>query len=242
MKGLLAALGFLTILPVPARRPWPGLGPALPYFPLVGLLVGVALLAADLSLGSLLGNHGRAAALVAVWAALTGGLHLEGVADAADGLLASRSAPERLEIMRDPAAGAFGVIAVGLVLLLKFGLLLDLPGASASLAAVPLAARYAVLPPMALFPYARPEGLGQGLAGPARRAALLNGLPTVGAVYLLAGPAGLAGLSLALAGGLMLAGFARRRVGGLTGDVCGAIIEAAEVSTLFGYAVWGRVR
>lgn len=242
MKGLLAALGFLTVLPVPTRRPWPGLGPALPYFPLVGLMIGLVLLAADLSLGSFLGNYGRAAVLVAVWAALTGGLHLEGVADAADGLLTSRPATERLEIMRDPATGAFGVIAVGLVLLLKFGLLLDLPGAGTSLAAVPLAARYAVLLPIALFPYARPEGLGQGLAGPARRAALLTGLPTIGAVWLVAGPAGLAGLSLALAGGLMLAGFARRRVGGLTGDVYGAIIEAAEVSALFSHAVWGRLR
>ncbi len=244
MRGLLTAIGFLTVLPVPGRKPWAGLADALFYFPPVGLLIGLVLLAADLILSGPIGPYGRAALIVAVWAALTGGLHLEGLADAADGVLASRPVHERLEIMRDPATGAFGVIAVGLVLLLKFGLLVDLAvtGLGPGLAAVPLAARYAVLVPMGVFPYARPEGLGRGLTGPARRAALLTAAPTLGAAYLLAGPAGPVGQAVALIGGLGLGLFAGRRLGGLTGDVYGAIIEMAEVCALLGYAAWERVR
>ncbi len=244
MNGLLAALGFLTVLPVPGRRPWPGLAPALPYFPVVGLLIGLLLLGADLLLAAILGPYGRAALTVALWAALTGALHLEGLADAADGLLAGRPPQGRLEIMRDPAIGAFGAVAVGLALLLKFGLLADLAAAGSRpvVVAAPLTARYAVLVPMGLFPYARPEGLGYGLAKPARRAALLTAVPVLAAAYLVAGPGGLAGLGLALAGSLGLGAFSRRRVGGLTGDVYGATIEMAEVCALVGYAIWGRLR
>ncbi len=240
MKGLLTALSFLTVLPVGPRGPWPGLGPTLRYFPLVGLAIGLLLLVADLILARLLGTYGRAAFLVALWAALTGGLHLEGLADAADGLLGSRPARERLEIMRDPAVGAFGAAAVGLVLLLKFGLLADLAGQAhrPALVVTPMAARYGVLGPMGLFPYARSEGLGYGLRKPAARAFAGTALPVLAAGYLLAGPAALAATGLAVGGGLGLGLFARRRLGGLTGDVYGAIIELGEVFALAGFVAW----
>lgn len=244
MKGLRLALSFLTVLPVGPRGPWPGLGPALPYFPLVGLLIGLTLLGVDLAIAGLLGPYGRAALIVALWAALTGGLHLEGLADAADGLLASRPPQERLEIMRDPAVGAFGAAAVGLVLLLKFGLLADLSGQAPrpALAVAPLAARHGVLGPMGLLPYARPEGLGQGSKGAAARAFALTALPVSAVGYLVAGPAALAAAGLALGAGLGLGLFARRRLGGLTGDVYGAIIEIGEVFALAGFAAWEGLR
>lgn len=244
MNGLRIALSFLTVLPVGPRGPWPGLGPALPYFPLVGLIIGLTLMGADLAIAGLLGPYGRAAVTVALWAALTGGLHLEGLADAADGLLASRPAQERLEIMRAPAVGAFGTAAVGLVLLLKFGLLTDLSGQTSrpALAVAPLAARHGVLAPMGLFPYARPEGLGQGLKRRAVRAFAAAALPVLAVGYLLAGPAALAATGLALGAGLGLGLFARRRLGGLTGDVYGAIIELGEVFVLAGFAAWEGLR
>jgi len=243
LKGLLAALSFLTILPLGPKGPWPGLGPALPHFPLAGLAIGLFLLLADLGLSGLLGTYGRAAFLVALWAALTGGLHLEGLADAADGLLGSRPARERLEIMRDPAVGAFGAAAVGLGLLLKFGLLADLPGQPPrpALVVTPMAARYGVLGPISLFPYARPQGLGYGLRKPAARAFGLVTLPVLAAGYLLAGPPALMATALALGAGLGLGLFARRRLGGLTGDVYGAIIELGEVFALAGFVAWEAI-
>ena len=114
------ALGFLTTLPVRATPYAPdGLGKAAAWFPLVGLLLGLLLAALHAAALWLFGPLPAAVLLVAVWAGLTGGLHLDGLADCCDGLLAPVNRERRLEIMRDPRVGSFGVIGLVLALLAK---------------------------------------------------------------------------------------------------------------------------
>ena len=134
MKSLLVALGFLTAVPVRTRAPAPGdLGRSGRGFPLVGLALGVVLVAAQDALVELFPPLLTAILVVALWAALTGGLHLDGLADCADGLLATATRERRLEILRDPRVGAFGVVGLTLFLLLKVhavGALLGVDGES----------------------------------------------------------------------------------------------------------------
>ena len=149
MKPLLAAIGFLSVAPVPSR--WRGgkaeLGRSLPYFPVVGLLFGVAagLLARVLEYA--LPPAPAAVLLVIVLALLTGGLHVDGLADTADGFFSSRPKERILEIMRDSRTGAMGAAAVVCVLLLKCSALAALSPAGCVRAAflMPLAGR--CLPP-----------------------------------------------------------------------------------------------
>src|SRR5512135_3302494 len=109
MKGLRVALSFLTSIPLPAPEPQPGdLGRAGIWFPFVGWLLGAILLAAQLLFTLLFAPLLSAALLVRLWAWLTGGLHLDGLADCCDGLFASVPTERRLELMRDPRVGTFG--------------------------------------------------------------------------------------------------------------------------------------
>jgi adenosylcobinamide-GDP ribazoletransferase len=246
-RGLLAALGLFTVLPVPARRPGPGV---LLWLPVVGLLLaGLAFLPAlAVWRGGGLGSPFLAAVLVVVgFALLTGGLHLDGAADLADGLGSRRPADQALAIMRRPDVGAFGIVAVVCTLLLQVGALSAVLGASSrpvGLFAVALAAvtaRVAVLQAAGL-PVSAGSWLGVLVAG---------GVPApwrwaAGAVVLLGagvGPVLLGGngadavwsVGAALAGLLaatVLARHAVRRLGGVSGDVFGALIEGATTVTL----------
>ena len=179
MKPLVAALRFLTVLPLPAR--WPttaeDLGRSLPFFPLVGALIGAA--AAGLSLGAAWAlPPWPAAVVVAAGGVLfSGGLHLDGLSDSADGLLSSRPRERALEIMRDGRAGPMGVFAVVCVMALKISALAYLvplkDGSTLWRAAflMPVAGRAAILVSMSLLPYARPAGgLGSAFYAGARRA------------------------------------------------------------------------
>jgi adenosylcobinamide-GDP ribazoletransferase len=206
-----------------------------------------------LLLGALFSPVLAAALLVALWAALTGGLHLDGLADCFDGLLAAVPPERRLEILRDPRLGAFGGIGLALHLLLKtlavaslpafslslplpFALGLLLPASLAPLLLAPALARWLILP-VALQPMARPGGLGAEFAlGLSRRALLISALIPLG-VALLSGPRGLLAAALAalVAAGLVL--LALRRLGGLTGDVLGLVVELAELVVLLTFAM-----
>src|SRR5688572_27216434 len=106
VRDFLCAVGFLTIVPVPAGSPG-GLGRSAVWFPAVGLLLGLMLAAVDAALVRLFPPFLAAAILVALWALLTGGLHLDGLIDSCDALLASAPRERRLEILRDPHRGAF---------------------------------------------------------------------------------------------------------------------------------------
>ena len=243
MLAFWIALQFLSSLPVRlSGMPEPRqLGRSLLFYPLVGLLFGgllwgLAGLTADAPL--LL----RSALLLTVWVLLSGGLHLDGLADSADAWLGGFGDRERtLLIMKDPRSGPIAVVTLVLVLLLKFCALLALleQQQSVALLFVPLMGRAALLGLFLTTPYVRAGGLGQALA---------EYLPRVAGCWVLAASALfcclLAGwngvFALALAAGVFggLRGLMMRRLGGTTGDTAGALLELLEMAVLVGLALF----
>lgn len=234
--GPLLAVQFLTIVPVLGRRSPRAreFGPAEAFFPLAGLLLGAVLLGADLLLGGIASPMVRDVLLVALLAALTGGLHLDGLIDTFDGLFARGDREHRLEVMRDPRAGAFGVIAVVLLLALKLAALGSLPPTVRPYALLlgPCFGRWAIVVATAAFAYARLEGSGRAFKDGVRPAhVVIAGCITVLAASLGGGWLG-AGLVILLTGLVLLVGsWASRRLGGLTGDTYGAACELTEAAT-----------
>jgi adenosylcobinamide-GDP ribazoletransferase len=237
-RALIVALLFLTRLPMPtlsAITP-PDQGRAAACFPLVGLILGTLLVLAALLLAPLLPATVVAALLVLLWALLSGGLHLDGLADSADGWLAGGDRARTLEIMRDPRCGSAGVIAVCSLLLLKFACLGALLGQQQwlPLLLAPVLGRSATLLVILAIPYARPGGIATEMIAHAPRRTLPAALAASALMALLVlGPGG----ALLLATALLLLGWRLRRLmlarlGGATGDTAGACCEIAEVTSL----------
>ncbi|WP_339473806.1 adenosylcobinamide-GDP ribazoletransferase [Pseudomonas sp. RL_5y_Pfl2_69] len=236
------ALQFLSSLPIrlPGMPQPQELGRSLLFYPLVGLLFGGLLWGLSVLLaGAPLMLH--AALLLTVWVLLSGGLHLDGLADSADAWLGGFGDRERtLTIMKDPRSGPIAVVTLVLVLLLKFCALLALieQQNSAVLLVAPLIGRSALLAVFLTTPYVRAGGLGQALADhlPRRAGWWVLGLSALGCVVL-AGYAGLWALVLATVGFVWLRRVVMRRLGGITGDTAGALLELLEVLVLVGLAL-----
>ncbi|NTV14687.1 MAG: adenosylcobinamide-GDP ribazoletransferase [Desulfobulbaceae bacterium] len=234
MNPFLAALRFLTILPIPGQRGHaPGdLSRSLWSFPLVGLLLGVLTATIFWVVWPYLPRPILTVLAVTVLLAWSGGLHLDGVADCADGFFSSRPRERMLEIMRDSRIGAMGVIGLVLVLALKMAALFALPEEQfwQVLLLMPLAGRVGILLMLALLPYARPEGgLATVFFAGSRRLAVLPGLLLLAATAWLAG--GIVGLCAALLSLLLLLPFGLfcyAKIGGATGDTLGAACELSE--------------
>jgi adenosylcobinamide-GDP ribazoletransferase len=233
---------LLTVIPLPfipadPNRP---AGLAAAYYPLVGLILGLLLAGADWILSRFFPLNLAAALLLALWAGLTGLLHLDGFMDSCDGLLPPRDPARRLEIMKDSRVGAFGAIGVVLLLLVKFNALAALPVEYrlAGLIVIPALARWAVTWAMARYPLARREGasvfFSAGLGWPqviiASAIAAATAVVGLGWLGLLLG--GIAWLVLTLISALAMA-----RIAGLTGDVYGAICEVVETALLLALAL-----
>lgn len=261
--GLPLALQFLTVLPVrvptpPADEPF-DMTPALPWFPLVGALLGVGLVAFDVALTPLLRQSVRDALLLAAVASLTGMLHLDGFVDCCDALLGTRSVERRLQIMHDSRVGAYGALGAVLLLLTKYAALGALAGEPRLLVVflAPLLGRWSIVYAVTRYPYARGAGLGS-LYRP-RLAHLLAATPltvalaalpvalvalTPAGALLRMGTLGVGGTAsvallvgaLALATLLIVIGWTRwashRLDGGLTGDTYGAANELVELGVL----------
>ncbi|WP_229890480.1 adenosylcobinamide-GDP ribazoletransferase [Streptomyces lavendofoliae] len=250
VDGIRFAFGTLTVLPVRVTR-WDrdAARAGMLWAPLAGLVVGLASAAAGgglvlLGAGPLL----AAVASAAVPAVLTRGLHLDGLADTADGLGSGKPAEDALRIMKQSDIGPFGVITLLFALLAQVAALYELYAGQgwahgmAGAAVTGTVARLALtLASRTAVPAARPEGLGAVVAGtvPARAAAAVTLLVLVAA----AGPGGALGgpdgalryggaavLALVAAQGLL--GHCVRRFGGVTGDVFGAVEETAATAAL----------
>ena len=229
-------MALLTIWPADFASDDPApVGRAMAWYPLVGLLLGGCLAGAWWLLGSA-GELLRGALVVTLWAVLTGGLHLDGWADCCDGLLATCSRERRLEILRDPRLGAFGATGLGLLLLIKVAAVASLSGPSA-LAMAPVAARWVLVLAARRWRSARPGGMGDAFrAGLGRRELALAGATMVAVAWLLGGQIL---VITALITAALLGNFAASRLGGLTGDVYGAIVEASETAALVVAALGG---
>jgi len=246
LRSVLIAVQFLTCLPIRLEPPPVGreIGLSLFWYPAVGLLLGLLIWAAAILL-SPLATPLAAAIVLAVWVSCTGALHLDGLADTADAWVGGRGNRERtLAIMKDPYSGPVAVVAVVCLLLLKFAALSALRDARGTASwsdlhfacgciLPPLLARTAVPLLFAHTPYARAQGLGADLARYQSRAGgrwvtALTGL-TVIVVF---GRYGLVATAAAAVVYLIMRRAFIRRLGGVTGDGVGAMIEVIEALCL----------
>ena len=227
MNDLRTAVGLLTIFHVrfgeiSAR--------AFAYYPLIGLFIGLVLTVAQFLLRLALPNLVAAVLVVAVWAILTGGLHLDGFTDACDALFAATTRERRLEILRDVHLGSFG--AAGLILLLMLKAVTVAKATTlAPIFLAPILGRWAMTL-AATFPPARADGMAVLFrAGLTRRVIFASTVfVTLACAFL--GGFGLVAFVVASAITVLIVRFAMNRLGGLTGDVYGMICESVEVGIL----------
>lgn len=242
LRSCIAAFRFLTVLPLPGSFGAGGddLRGALPWFPLVGLALGAVASAAAWLSWQFLPVPVAAVLLTSLLLFFSGAMHLDGLADTADGFFSARGRAEMLAIMRDSRIGVMGVAAVVLVLLLKVACLGSMSPAGAVRACLlmPIAGRCALVLLTSLLPYVRTEG---GLATTLyagrslwTASVALAALVLVGHAFL--GPDGIIAAAAAILGVLLFAAYCRRKIGGVTGDTLGAACELAEVSVAFSLA------
>jgi len=253
MNDLLLAIGFLTVFPVRTPAPQPGdLGRAGRWFPTIGLILGLVLASTHFLLSQLFSPLLTAALVVALWAALTGGLHLDGLADCCDGLFAAVSPERRLEIMRDPRLGAFGGVGLILFLILKILAIASLPSTSF----IPHPSSFSLLPSSSFLlpfvlsaslsrflillvarqPSARPGGLGADFAlGLTPKVFVLAALIPL-LLILLGGWRAIIAAALAHLIAFFIIGLSYARLGGVTGDVLGLTVELTELTVLLTFA------
>jgi adenosylcobinamide-GDP ribazoletransferase len=236
LGDLLGAVSFLTRVPTGTGPVRPAeLARFVPWFPLVGALVGAAVGGLYLGASVLLPPLVAAAVAVTAGVAITGAFHEDGLGDTADAFLGGRDREDTVRILKDPRLGTFGVLAVAASLLLRVAAVAALPP-SAALAALPAAhalSRAAAVGVMAAVPPAAETGLGaayvRALGG--RQALLGVAAGMVIAAALLRAWA-LPAAALAAVAAAALGRLARRRIGGISGDVLGAVQQAGEVLTL----------
>ncbi|MGR3491116.1 MAG: adenosylcobinamide-GDP ribazoletransferase [Shimia sp.] len=233
LHDLAAATGLLTRLPVPvdgdramergARSAW--------AYPLVGLLVGLILAGVGwvlLPLGAPL----AAALALAVGIVITGALHEDGLADCADGFWGGYTKDRRLEIMADSRIGTYGVLALGLSLLIRWqAMALLLAISPLWLILAPALSRAAMVPVMQYMDHARPGGLSARVGKPGQRAELVSFV----LILAINSAFGLTAIAPALAVTVVTLGcplIAQRKIEGQTGDVLGATQQLTEMAAL----------
>lgn len=238
MYGFLAALQILTRLPAPLARSAgiQDVAGSIGWFPAVGAVLGLGLVALDALARMALERPVVDALLIAFLVVVTGAFHLDGLVDTVDGLAAGPDAERRLAAMRQAVAGTPGAVAACTILLADFAALEALPGdvRPFALFLAPLCGRTTILAAYRLYPYGRAEEtLSFRLKASATTTSTVIGCTFAAtACFVAGGPAGIAllGLSLALMHGI--ATIALRRLPGLTGDVYGAICELSQLAVL----------
>jgi adenosylcobinamide-GDP ribazoletransferase len=223
------ALSFLTPL-FGASEPRPE---TLTWFPFAGAALGLVLGAVWWGAERIWPAAVAAAIVVAADLALTGLLHVDGLADSADGLLPHLDRARRLEVMAAPDVGAFGVAAVVAVLLLRWAALAATTPSPLLLGGLWCASRTAMAVAARKVPYARPGGLASAfLGGRTLSTALIGTVLATGLAFAGPGVAGVAAVAGVVAGAAGVVALARRRIGGFTGDVLGASGMVGETTGL----------
>ncbi|KKK54005.1 hypothetical protein LCGC14_3089080, partial [marine sediment metagenome] len=233
----LAALKFLTIIPLPWQRKVSPeeLGRSIGYFPLVGIIIGLILVGLNWLLSPLLPSAVVNALLIISLVVISGALHLDGFVDTCDGIAGHKTPEERWQVMSDSRVGGFGIIGVVLLLLVKYVALDNVPPALLMLTLVlmPMIGRWAMVYAIFAYPYAKPSGLGvvvkQGTRWPRFLMATLIALVVAYVLAQLMGVATMLGIWIIA---MVMAGYMKRKFSGLTGDTYGAINEVAEVCVL----------
>ncbi|WCK53990.1 adenosylcobinamide-GDP ribazoletransferase [Aneurinibacillus sp. Ricciae_BoGa-3] len=244
MNAFFHALAFLTRIPVPhlsqSAHHWQK---SVIFYPLVGALMGGLLCLCGMAACFLFPRAVAAVLILVCWVFLTGGLHLDGWMDLADGIGSSRPREKIFEIMKDSRVGAMGVIAAVLLLLVKAAALYEIMGEQhlSWLIVPPLMGRLELLIAIRFWPYITEKGLGTGLRmGLSRSALLVNLLLAACVLYALNGAAGLVVYVMALGFTVLFIRMIVKKLGGLTGDCYGAVVEWTEALSLLLIVAAGR--
>ncbi len=238
INNFLESISFLTIIPVRlfGNTEDSAIGKATAYFPLVGLLIGGLGVLLSVGLDEILPSQVSNVLVILYLAIITGGLHLDGLADTVDALAAKGTRQKKLKIMRQGEIGPFGVAAVIFDLLLKYALLNSLMG-SPKLAAIlvaPALARWPIVLLLWRVPTARRDGLAYGLGRSTASTSFI--VASVTALLIIFGVSAQLGwlnillIPILIFIALFSAKLSRTLLGGITGDTLGATIEITEIS------------
>jgi adenosylcobinamide-GDP ribazoletransferase len=234
VKGLCGAIQFLTRVPIRLSEP-PELTRCVPWFPLTGGLVGLAVGGVAAGLADLVPMAVAAAVAIVAGVLITGAFHEDGLADTADAFGGGWTREERLRILRDPLHGSYGVVAMCSTIVVRILCVASLAPASAfaGLVAAHALGRSAAVGAMATFPLATADGLGAGYASGLSRQRAFVGVLSGIAIATIAtgwwvGPLATAGLVAAVSIGAI----AVHKIGGVTGDVLGAVEQVTECLVL----------
>ena len=236
MKRFLIALQFLTILPIKIKSEIKekDFGRSLIYFPIVGIFIGLAL-ALILFVFDFLPHLVRVTLVLVGSIVITGGIHLDGFADTCDGFYGSKPKQKILEIMRDSRTGVMGVIGIVSVLLLKFALLTSIPQNILwkSLIMMAVFARWSQVLACYISNYSRKEGKAKYFIEYASEKEFVVGTLFTIVLFLVLGKfKGVILFILSLLPILLFMNYAKRKIGGMTGDTIGATNEIAEIAVL----------
>ncbi len=233
----LTALRFLTIIPLPWRREVSPeeVGRSTGYFPVVGIIIGLILAGLNWLFSLLLPSAVVNGLLIVSIAVISGALHLDGFVDTCDGIAGHKTVEDRWRVMHDSRAGAFGIVGVILLLLVKYVSLNSVPEnlLMVTLILMPVVSRWAMVYTVFAYPYARPAGLGKIFKQEASWQRFT--VATLIALAVAAILARLAGLVIMISIWVIVVGMAaylKRKFSGLTGDTYGAINEVTEVCVL----------
>jgi adenosylcobinamide-GDP ribazoletransferase len=236
---------FLTRIPIKTQTQWmpESFSHSVKFFPIIGGIIGLILsgflYGAQSFWGGKLPVHLVAIGLILLEIIITGGLHCDGLMDTIDGIFSGKSRERMLEIMKDSRVGAFGAMSFCLLIFVKYSLIMDIDPTLLPLAilVMPIVGRTAVVAGITLYPYARAEGLGKVFYQSAHKytlyvAGLCSALLLIplGQLVMISGVAG-------IAFALLFSEYVSKRLGGLTGDVYGAIIELTEIVTLLVFII-----
>jgi len=237
MKSFLAALQFLTIIPVKVKSlDERTLSRGVMYFPVVGFILGLILSGIDYALHSINFNPILSSTLLVIaLIVITGGMHLDGVADTADGFFSGKTRDEKLKIMRDPSTGAMGAISLISIIILKIALIYSIIPDSRAIALILMLvlSRWAMVFCMYIFPYARTDGKANVFINGMKQNTLI--IATLTAIALVLFVKGMPGVILIIEIALVTALFGKwavKKIGGITGDTLGALAELSEIAVL----------
>lgn len=244
MKNFITGLQFLTRIYIAKQTEWSpeSFGRSVKFFPLVGAILGILLVMLNQLfaeylpfLGIYMPPHVLTILLIIANVILTGGLHCDGFMDTMDGIFSGRSKERMLEIMKDSRVGANGVMAFVLLAILKWSLIMDmsplvLPSA---LFVMPILGRFAMVIGITAFPYARLDGIGKAFAQYADKYTLYIGAALTLLLIISLGKQAILSLGVVSLCTMLVARYVTKVIGGLTGDIYGALSELAEITVLF---------
>lgn len=268
MKGFLLLMSFMTRLYVPQiEYDEEKLGKAMKFFPVIGFIIGLLLVATTCLIKLITGSTMVAILfMIVAEVIITGGIHLDGLSDTFDGIFSYRSKQKMLEIMKDSRVGVNGVLALIIYFLLKFFLILEISNNIVDskllyvILTFPIIARLSSVISCASAPYARASGMGKAFVENVKfkeviMTFILTAILLIASMFILDRRVALLTLNTTVVGlvlfialpliimftSFLMSKLMLRKIGGITGDTLGAVLKVSEILYIFLFIVFMNV-